>query len=279
MKPWNTPHFDDLLKLALWEDIGTGDITTEILTDEDQVSNAVMKAKSDFIVSGQLVAERVFSAVDASVKYSILHKDGQFVESGSIISAIHGSTSSLLAAERTALNFLQRMSGIATATHHMVKLIGDLNCKVIDTRKTVPGHRLLDKYAVLCGGGANHRTSLSDGILIKENHINAAGSVTRAVRVARERARHNLIIQIEVKSVQEAVDAVEAGADALLLDNMTPQTVKGIAHQFSDKVLLECSGNLSAETVADYAEAGAHLLSVGALTHSVIAADISMLFK
>ncbi|MCD4655877.1 carboxylating nicotinate-nucleotide diphosphorylase [bacterium] len=279
MKPWLNPSFYDLLKIALSEDLQTGDATSESLIPENTRCKAVIIAKEPCIVCGQHVAESIFKAIDRTICFDVLVPDGAKVESGIKISMISGMAHPILAAERVSLNFMQRMSGIATATNRLVNIVRDTDCRVVDTRKTLPGHRILDKYAVRIGGGQNHRMNLGDGILIKDNHIEAVGSITAAIKTTRFKARHNLKIQIEVKSFEESIEAVEAGADALLLDNMTPAEVLTISDKFRNVLLLECSGNISAETILDYANTGIHIVSVGALTHSVIAADLSLLFQ
>ncbi|HPQ39881.1 MAG TPA: carboxylating nicotinate-nucleotide diphosphorylase [bacterium] len=276
MKPWNTPAFVNLLNLAIAEDLQTGDSTSESLIPEDAHCNAHIRAKSDCIVSGQAVAEIVFHRIDPSIRFEASISDGNAAKSGTIVSRLNGNTRSILAGERLALNFMQRMSGIATMTHQMVNRIAGTRCRVIDTRKTVPGHRYLDKYAVRCGGGGNHRMNLGDGVLIKDNHIEAAGSVKTAVIHAMAHTRHTLRIQVEVTSLETAREAVGAGAGALLLDNMEPDEIRRIVMDLPEHVLCECSGNITLETIRAYAETGVHLISVGALTHSVQAADLSL---
>jgi len=279
VKPWQNPAFHDLLKLAIAEDLQIGDATSDALIPDSKICQAVILAKSNCIVCGQNIAETVFHALDPDIDYRILKEDGSQVEKGVEITKIAGPAHAILAAERIALNFMQRMSGIASATNHLVQQISNTGCKVVDTRKTLPGHRILDKYAVLTGGGSNHRMNLGDGILIKDNHIEAVGSVKAAVMKARANSRHTLKIQIEVKTKKEAVLAVEAGADALLLDNMSPDEVSEISNEFKEIVTLECSGNITSETITQYANCGIHIISVGALTHSVMAADLSLLFQ
>jgi nicotinate-nucleotide pyrophosphorylase (carboxylating) len=276
MKPWQTPDFKTLLKLALSEDLGSGDATTLALVSETATCVAGITAKSPLVVAGQWVAKAVFEEVDASLNYVIAVYDGQKTAVSQQIATVSGNTASILAGERTALNFLQRMSGIATAADRFTRVISPYPCRIVDTRKTAPGHRLLDKYAVRMGGGQNHRTNLGDGILIKDNHIKAFGSVSGAVETARKQAPHTLKIQVEVTTVHEATDAIESGADALLLDNMSPETVQQIVHLYGSRAILECSGNITLESIRRYAETGIHVISIGALTHSVVAADISL---
>lgn len=279
MKPWQTPDFKLLLKLAISEDLNSGDATTLALVPDNSTSTAGITAKSSLIVAGQWVAKAAFEEIDPTLRYVIEVHDGQLTLENQRIATVSGNTGSILAGERTALNFLQRMSGIATGAYHFTREISPYSCKIIDTRKTVPGHRQLDKYAVRMGGAQNHRINLGDGILIKDNHIKACGSVSKAVQKAREHAPHMLKIQIEVTTLQEAAEAVESGADILLLDNMTPEMVEKIVSLYGSKILLECSGSMSLKNVRRYAETGVHLISVGALTHSVAAADISLNFQ
>ena len=276
MKPWQTPDFKELLKLAISEDLNSGDATSLALVPENSMSSASITAKSPLVIAGQWVAKATFEEIDPSLRYVIEIHDGQLTLENQQIATVSGNTSSILAGERTALNFLQRMSGIATGAYQFTREITPFNCKIVDTRKTAPGHRQLDKYAVRMGGANNHRMNLADGILIKDNHIKACGSVSKAVEKARKHAPHTIKIQVEVTSLQEAADAIESGADILLLDNMMPEMVEKIVSLYGSKALLECSGNMTLKTVRRYAETGIHLISVGALTHSVIAADISL---
>ncbi len=276
MKPWQTPAFKALLNIALAEDLDSGDATSQALILPSAVNEAEILTKSTCIVAGQWVAQAVFSNVDRTLEYRILIEDGQKSHKGCIIATVKGNTASILAGERLALNFLQRLSGIATSTHDLVTRIGSSACKVVDTRKTAPGMRQLDKYAVRTGGGFNHRMNLGDGILIKDNHIKACSGISNAVSAARKNACHTLKIQVEVTTMIEAEEAAACGADSLLLDNMTPDLVHQIVERFGSSLLLECSGNLSGDNIREYSNTGVHILSVGALTHSVHAADISL---
>jgi len=277
MMPWNRPSFLRLLEIAVEEDLNSGDATSDALIPPDTRCRAQIITRCHCVVSGQHVAAKVFHEVDPSVDYTIRIDDGTTVSDSTVIAAVTGNTRSILAGERLALNFLQRMSGIASETRILVDTISDTSCRVIDTRKTVPGFRYLDKYAVSSGGGGNHRMNLGDGILIKDNHIEACGDVTTAVKRAISRSRHTLRIQVEVKNRDEALAAVTAGADALLLDNMKPDDIRKIITALPRQLLLECSGNISRDTIREYAETGVDLISVGALTHSVRAADLSLL--
>ncbi len=276
MKPWQTPAFKALLNIALAEDLDSGDATSQALILPSSVNEAEISTKSTCIVAGQWVAQAVFMEVDRSLEYQILIEDGQLAHTGCTIATIAGNTASILAGERLALNFLQRLSGIATSTHDLVTRIGSSACKVVDTRKTVPGMRQLDKYAVRMGGGFNHRMNLADGILIKDNHIKACNGISNAVSAARTNACHTLKIQVEVTTMTEAEEAASSGADSLLLDNMAPDLVHQITKRFGSSLLLECSGNLCADNIRVYSNTGVHILSVGSLTHSVHAADLSL---
>jgi len=270
---------DHILLNALHEDIGNGDITTSSLIPAKQISRAVIIAKSACIVAGLPFAERTFHLLDRDIKFRTLKKDGARVKTGDIIARITGRTASLLTAERTALNVLQRLSGIATLTDEFVGRVKGLGVKITDTRKTAPGLRYFDKYAVRTGGGHNHRYGLFDGVLIKDNHIAAAGGVGKAVKTARSEAHHVMKIEVEVKSTVQAKEALAAGADIIMLDNMKISEMKravGIIRKTRPGTLIEASGNVSLENVRSIGETGVDLISVGVLTHSAPAADISL---
>jgi nicotinate-nucleotide pyrophosphorylase (carboxylating) len=276
MRLANSPAVISLIELALSEDLSMGDITSEMLIPADAAGQAKIVAKDSCIISGQELAQRVFQRVDPEVEFKQLIPDGTHVDAGTDIATVGGAFRSILSGERVALNFLQRLSGISTATSKAAAICDRYGCKIVDTRKTTPGFRVLDKYAVRTGGGSNHRFSLSDGILIKENHIQAAGGVEEAVTLALKHRRHPLKVQIETRTLEEAERAVSAGADALLLDNMNTDSLVDAVSRFSQKVLLETSGNITLDNLAAYAATGVHLISMGALTHSVMAADISL---
>ncbi len=276
MFPENHPAVLQLIEAAIYEDLSLGDITSDMLIPTGHESFGRLIAKENFVVAGQLIAGKVFHRIDPAIQYRVLVPDGQSACIGQPIAEVNGSTAAILAGERIALNFLQRLSGIATGTRNAVQSLAGTDCRVIDTRKTTPGWRILEKYAVRMGGGWNHRMSLGDGILIKDNHIKAVGSVGKAVALALEKRRHPLKIQVEVTTAAEAAEAVAGGADALLLDNMTPEEIVELAARYRDKVLLETSGNITHETLGKYAAAGVHLISMGKLTHSVTACDISL---
>ncbi len=267
-----------IIETALQEDIGSGDITTQATVASDLVSRAELVAKEDFVLAGINVAAEVFKAIDPAIAFEGLIADGQKVQKGEVLAWLKGSASSLLQGERVALNLLQRMSGISTMTSSFVREVAATDAIVVDTRKTMPGLRILDKYAVRTGGGSNHRTSLYDGVLIKENHIAAAGSITVAIERARARAPHTLKIEVETTNIIEVTEALQAGADIILLDNMTLEQLREAVQLVAGRAKTEASGGISLETVREIAETGVDLISVGALTHSVKAVDISMLF-
>jgi nicotinate-nucleotide pyrophosphorylase (carboxylating) len=283
----NSSQVDSILKQALLEDIGTGDVTTCAVIPENHRSKAVLIAGETFLLAGVPFAERIFQLVypvrkgviSHGVKFIANKKDGDTVKKGTIIARINGNTRGLLMGERTALNLLQRLSGIATLTRKFVERVDGLSVKIIDTRKTTPGLRILEKYAVRVGGGSNHRFGLFDGVLIKDNHINAAGGIEKAVRIARENTQHMFKVEVEVKNIREVKSALSAGAEMIMLDNMSLKDIKKsveIIREQNPKVIIEASGNIRMENVRAVAETGVDLISVGALTHSAVAVDISM---
>ncbi|RJQ53349.1 MAG: carboxylating nicotinate-nucleotide diphosphorylase [Nitrospiraceae bacterium] len=270
---------DNILLNALHEDIGSGDVTTSSLIPENHISRAVIIAKSDFVLAGLPFVERVFHLTDSKIKFRALKKEGGRVKAGDIIARLTGNTANLLMAERTALNLLQRLSGIASLTGNYVKSVKGFSTKIVDTRKTVPGLRYFDKYAVRTGGGRNHRYGLFDGVLIKDNHIAAAEGVGKAVKAARSKAHHLLKIEVEVRNIAGVKEALSAGADIIMLDNMSVDEMKkavSVIRRRNSGVVIEASGNVTLENVRSIAETGVDLISVGALTHSAPAADISL---
>ena len=273
---------DKVIKQALKEDIGNGDVTTSLLIPENHSTSAQLVAKGEFVVAGLPFAQRVFELIDKGVQFRIVSHECACVTPGKIIANIKGNTKSILLAERTALNLLQRTSGIATLTNQYVKAVTGLNTRIADTRKTVPGLRFFDKYAVRAGGGHNHRYGLFDGILIKDNHIEVAGGVKKAVNKARLMAHHLLKIEVEVKNLSEVKEALAAGADVIMLDNMPLDKMKkavSVIRNHKSGVVIEASGNVDLGNVRNIAETGVDIISVGSLTHSVSAADISLKFK
>jgi len=268
-----------IIRSALQEDIGTGDITTRATVDPDTVSRAELVAREKFVLAGVRVGEQVFKTLDPEISFEALVEDGQTVERGNVLAWIKGPAAILLQGERVALNLLQRMSGIATSTAEYVRAIEGTGATIVDTRKTMPGLRALDKYAVRVGGGTNHRTALYDGVLIKENHIRAAGGIGTALERARNSIPHTLKIEIETSSLGEVKEALAGGADIILLDNMGLKELEESVALVGDRALTEASGGVNLETVRAIAESGVDLISVGALTHSSRAIDISMLFE
>ena len=275
-----TSSIRDIVERALAEDLGHGDVTTDALIPPDARGRASVVVKADGVVAGLEVALEVFRQVDPSTRGRIRMADGTAVSPGEVVAEVDGSVAGILKAERVALNFLQRLSGIATATAAYVSAVRGTKARIIDTRKTVPGLRQLEKYAVRVGGGHNHRFNLADGILIKDNHIAALRArelgLAEIVALARERSPHTLRVEIEVETVEEAIEALEGGADVVLLDNMPPEDMRRVVSISDGRALLEASGGVTLETVRAVAEAGVDLISVGALTHSVRALDISL---
>lgn len=270
-----------LIDLALDEDLGRGDVTSESIFSAEESGRAVMLAKTELVLSGLDAAIAVFERVDGRVTCQPLRRDGERLVPGTQVLLVQGPVRALLAAERTALNFVQRASGIATLARRYTDLVAGTAARIVDTRKTAPGFRFLDKRAVRDGGAHNHRADLGSGVLIKDNHVAAAGGVGPAIRRARAHAPHTVRIECEVTTLEQIPEALAAGVDVLLLDNMGPQLVRqalGLLPPLGDarRPLVELSGGINLTTVRDYAETGADLISVGALTHSVMAADLSL---
>lgn len=269
-------YCDDVIVRALKEDIHFIDVTTDNLIPENDTANAMFLAKEPGVLCGIEIAQRTLQLLDPDIVCETLHKDGDILEKGDIIARVQGRTRALLKGERTALNLLQHLSGIATATSRAVKAVEGTNATICDTRKTIPGLRAMEKYAVTVGGGRNHRFNLSDAALIKDNHIDAVGSVTQAVRTLRAKVGHMVKIEVEARTMAEFTEAFEAGADIIMLDNMNTATMKLAVGMAGGKVLLEASGGITEATLREVAETGVNLISIGALTHSVKALDISM---
>jgi nicotinate-nucleotide pyrophosphorylase (carboxylating) len=267
---------DHLIDLALEEDAGLGDVTSRLIFTAAHRSGAYIEAKQPLVICGLEIAARVFERVDPKLKVSLTKRDGDRVVPGGKVLSVGGPTASLLTAERTALNFLQRLSGIATQARRYADAIEGTGVRIVDTRKTTPGWRALEKYAVRCGGCFNHRSSLGEHVLIKENHIAAAGSLTRAVQLVRGGAPHLAKIEVEAKSLAEVKEALRARADAILLDNMTPDQVRGAVTLIAGAAVVEVSGRVRYENLRDYALPGVDVISIGALTHSAVAADLSV---
>jgi nicotinate-nucleotide pyrophosphorylase (carboxylating) len=268
---------DAIIKLAVEEDLGLGDITSDNIFHHHHKSTAYFIAKDDMIVCGGPAARDVFKYVDESIKFEMLAPEGKYVKKGARIAKITGPTLTMLKGERPALNFMQRMSAVATAAFELNKTARKYNVLLVDTRKSLPGMRKLDKYAVRTGGARNHRMSLADSVLIKDNHIEAAGSIAKAVNIIKSKIGHTSKIEVEVKNLKEALEAIKAGADIIMLDNFTPAEVKKAVKLINKKAITEVSGGINAANLEEYCKTGADVISVGALTHSAPAKDISML--
>ncbi|MCE5263997.1 MAG: carboxylating nicotinate-nucleotide diphosphorylase [Deltaproteobacteria bacterium] len=273
---WSGQVVTKLIRRALAEDVGMGDVTTAAALRGDERGVARVTAKEELVVAGIEVFGEVFRTQDPGLAFSTHRSDGERVEKGDLLAEIKGSLASILTAERVALNLLQRMCGIATLTRRFADAAAGTHARIVDTRKTAPGLRLLDKYAVRAGGGRNHRFALYDGVLIKDNHIVAAGGVAEAVGRVRTRIPHTLKVEVEVKNLAELEEALAAGADSILLDNMTLPEMAAAVKRVEGRIPLEASGNMTLERVPGVAATGVDLISVGALTHSAAAADISL---
>lgn len=269
-------HWRPLVELALSEDIGSGDVTSSLVIGAQQNGRAVVEAREPLVVCGTEVARNVFTSVDSEADVRILEPDGTAVRAGAALAEVSGSLRGILAAERTALNFLYRMSGVATFTRSFVEAVAGTGARIVDTRKTLPGWRHLDKYAAAVGGAVNHRVGLYDGILLKDNHVAAAGGVAAAVKAALSAAPANLRVQVEVESVSEGAAALEAGADFLLLDNMSPEAMREAVATLGERAVLEATGGVTLASVRSVAETGVHRISIGALTHSAPGVDIAL---
>ena len=271
-----TLNADHLLLQALQEDITSEDITTNSVMRTYQKGEVQLLCKQDGIIAGLHVFKRVFELLDDAVQVDFFCQDGDAVSAGQLMAVVTGDIRALLSGERVALNYLQRMSGIATYTHSIAKLLEGSKTKLLDTRKTTPNMRIFEKYAVKVGGGYNHRYNLSDGILLKDNHIGAAGSVTNAVLMAKEYAPFVRKIEVEVENLDMVKEAVEAGADIIMLDNMTPNMMKEAIRIINGRAETECSGNVTRENVERLLDIGVDYISSGALTHSAPILDISL---
>lgn len=272
----NRLALDDLLRLALIEDIGQGDVTSEAIFSVDHESVGYLIAKQELILAGAEVFTRVFFLLDEKMQVTFYKADGDYVEKGRKFARIQGCTRSLLAGERVALNFLQHLSGIATETNRYVKACGESGTIIVDTRKTTPGLRMLEKYAVMVGGGRNHRYGLNSMVLIKDNHIRAAGGIAAAVKQVRGRLSPFMKIEVEAEEIGQVREALNAGVDVIMLDNMPLPMVEEAVRLIKGQALVEVSGNITEARIAELASLGVDIISSGALTHSVKAADISM---
>jgi len=271
-----TPRTEHLIDLALDEDAGLGDVTSRAIFSPAHRSRAFIEAAQDLVVCGVDVAARVFARVDPALKVKIVATDGECVKPGAVVLRVSGPTASLLTAERTALNFIQRLSGVATQARKFAEAVAGTGVRIVDTRKTTPGWRALEKYAVRCGGCFNHRSSLGEHVLIKDNHIAAAGSLAKAVALCRAAAPHTAKIEVEAKTPAEVREALRARADVILLDNMTPDQVRAAVAVIAGAAVVEVSGGVRFATLRDYALPGVDVISIGALTHSAAAADLSL---
>lgn len=269
-------EIDSIIINAIKEDINYIDVTTDYLISDDSVSTAKFIAKDSGVLCGIDIALRVFTLLGDKTEFDIKRRDGDKVEKGDIIATITGKTKVLLKGERTALNLLQHLSGIATMTNRLVKLAEGTNATIADTRKTLPGLRSLQKYAVTVGGGKNHRYNLSDCAMLKDTHLDAYGSITNAVNALREKLGHTVMIEVETRNLEEVREALNAGADIIMLDNMDCETMREAVKIVSGKAKLEASGNVTEETIVSIAKTGVDIISLGAITHSVKAFDISM---
>lgn len=271
-------HMDDLILTALKEDMPLGDITTDNTIKAGTKAKAVLIAKQDMVLAGMDVFERVFKILDEATVFKRHSNDGDIVVKGAVFLEFEGDAAVLLKGERTGLNFLQHMSGISTKTAEFCKQVQDLPAKVVDTRKTVPGLRHLAKYAVRAGGGSNHRFCLSDGVLIKDNHIKAAGGIPQAIKQVRAGIPHTVKIEVETETLEQVSEALAAGADIIMFDNMTLEMMTEAVKLVANRALTEASGDVHLDTVRDIAMTGVDIISVGELTHTVKAANISMRF-
>lgn len=269
-------QIDDIIKAALLEDINYIDVTTDYLVDDDKVSTAKYVAKDEGVLCGIDVALRVFTLLDDKAEFKIHIKDGGMVKKGDVIAEITAKTRALLKGERTALNLVQHMSGIATATNKCVKLVEGTRASIAETRKTLPGLRVIQKYAVTVGGGKNHRYNLSDCAMLKDTHLDAYGSITNAVGALREKMGHTVKIEVEVQNLEQLREALEVGCEIIMLDNMSCEEMAEAVKIANGRAKLEASGNVTEQTIRKIAETGVDIISMGALTHSVKAFDISM---
>ena len=272
----NKLMLDDLLRRSLIEDIGFGDVTSDIIFSEDHISQGYLLAKQDLVLAGIKVFARAFTLLDDQVKILSHYDDGSWIKAGEKFATIAGPTRTLLTGERVALNFLQHMSGIATQTSRYVEAAKSFGTMIVDTRKTTPGLRMLEKYAVNVGGGQNHRYALDSMVLIKDNHIQSAGGIISAVQRVRKQVSFSMKIEVEAENLDQVQDALAVAVDVIMLDNMPLTMIQQAVQLISGKALIEVSGNVTLERVAELAASGVDIISSGALTHSVTAADISM---
>ncbi|MBO6622266.1 MAG: carboxylating nicotinate-nucleotide diphosphorylase [Balneola sp.] len=268
-------HLKEIIENALREDIGMGDLTSKSIFDTDHYSKGTFVSKAEGILSGVDVLQIAYNFLGKNVNVNLLKKDGNSVDVKERIAEVEGPTQVLLSAERVILNLLQHMSGIATSTAEVIRLLDDPSIEIVDTRKTLPGLRTLQKYAVTCGGGKNHRFRLDDGVMIKDNHIKAAGSITKAVELVRTKIGHMVKVEVETESEEQVLEAVAAKADVIMLDNRAPEEIKELVKLIPDEISVEVSGGITPNSINSFKGCGADVISLGWLTHSVKALDIS----
>lgn len=273
------PAVKQLISLALEEDCGNGDITTNLTVPDTAVAFGKYIAKQDGVLCGSEIVRAVFDEIDTSIELNFNIKDGDFFKKGDVLATVSGNAKNVLTGERVGLNLLQHLSSVATMTRNAVLEVKGYKATIADTRKTTPGMRYLEKMAVRVGGGRNHRFNLSDGILIKDNHIVAAGSITAAVKSAKDNAPHTIKVEVEVENIEQLNEAIAAGADIIMLDNMTNEQMAEAVRITDGRALLEASGNMGEKNLRDVAATGVDIISIGALTHSVKAVDISLKFQ
>ena len=276
MKVLNKAEVLKIITRALEEDIGTGDLTTELLIDPQQKAKGVIRAKEEGVIAGLEVAKLVFKSLDEEIEFESCVSEGAKVKAGKKVAAVSGATSGLLTAERVALNFLQRMSGIATQTRQFSDLAADFEVRIVDTRKTTPGLRILEKEAVQLGGGFNHRQGLYDAVMIKDNHLEAVGGLQEAVTKAKNNLPHTVKVEVETESLEQVKEAIAAGADIIMLDNMEVELMQEAVELIDGRAVVEASGEINLSTVVDAAKTGVDVISIGALTHSIDSLDISL---
>lgn len=268
-------HLKQIIASAIQEDIGMGDLTSNSIFDISDRSNGTFTAKADGVLAGIEVLQVAYDYFGVDVTVHLSKKDGERFKKKEIIAEVEGPTQILLSAERVILNLIQHMSGIATSTANVIRFLNDSSIEITDTRKTLPGLRALQKYAVVCGGGKNHRFRLDDGVMIKDNHIKAAGSITKAIELARKNIGHMVKIEVETETKEQVLEAVEAKAEVIMLDNRTPEEIKELVTLIPDEIIVEVSGGITPETISKFKGCGADVISLGWLTHSVKAMDIS----
>ncbi len=268
-------HLKEIIENALREDIGMGDLTSKSIFDADHYSKGTFVSKAEGVLSGLDVLQIAYNFLGSNVNVNLLKEDGDSVGIKDRIAEVEGPTQVLLSAERVILNLMQHLSGIATSTAEVIRLLDDPTIEIVDTRKTLPGLRALQKYAVTCGDGKNHRFRLDDGVMIKDNHIKAAGSITKAVELVRTKIGHMVKIEIETESKEQVLEAVEAKVDVIMLDNRTPEEIKELVKLIPDEILVEVSGGITPNSISSFKGCGADVISLGWLTHSVKALDIS----